>query len=79
MSRQREARGSFDGTCEGESGEGGAAEVEVRSVGSIRYLVSAVVRLCWRFRFGWETLGHGGRVMGWEPTHQMRIRLLRDP
>lgn len=40
MSRQREARGSFDGTGEGEAGEGGAAEVEMGSVGSMRYLIS---------------------------------------
>ena len=42
MSRQREARGSFDGTGEGESSEGGAAEVEVGSVGSMRYLISLI-------------------------------------
>ena len=46
MSRQRVARRSFDGTGEGESSEGGAAEVEMRSVESMRYLVSVVVR-CW--------------------------------
>ena len=42
MSRQREARGSFDGAGEGESSEGGTAEVEVGSVGSMRYLVSFI-------------------------------------
>ena len=47
MSCQREARGSLDGAGEGESGKGGAAEVEVRSVESTRYLVSFVVRCCW--------------------------------
>ena len=40
MSRQREARGSFESAGEGEAGEGGAAEVEVGSVGSMRYLIS---------------------------------------
>ena len=40
MSRQREARGSLDGACEGEASEGGAAEVKVGSVGSMRYLIS---------------------------------------
>ena len=42
MSRQREARGSFDGASEGESSEGGTAEVEVGSVGSMRYLISLI-------------------------------------
>ena len=42
MSRQREARGSFDGAGEGESSKGGAAEVEVGSVGSMRYLISLI-------------------------------------
>ena len=42
MSRQREARGSFDGAGEGESSERGAAEVEVGSVGSMRYLISLI-------------------------------------
>lgn len=42
MLRQREARGSFDGTGKGETSEGGAAEVEVGSVGSMRYLISLI-------------------------------------
>ena len=42
MSRQREARRSFDGAGEGESSEGSTAEVEVGSVGSMRYLVSLI-------------------------------------
>ena len=42
MSRQREARGSFDGAGEGEASEGSAAEVEVGSVGSMRYLISLI-------------------------------------
>lgn len=49
MSRQRVARRSFDGTGEGESSEGGAAEVEMRSVESMRYLVSVVVRCWWLY------------------------------
>ncbi len=47
MSRQREARGSSDGTGEGEAGKGAASKSGMRSVESMRYLVSRMVR-CWR-------------------------------
>ena len=40
MFRQREARGSSDGTGEGKTGEGGADEVKACSVVGIRCLIS---------------------------------------
>ena len=52
MSRQREARGSFDGAGEGEWSEGGTTEVEVGSVGSMRYLISLIDGQMVVFSFG---------------------------
>ena len=63
MSRQREARGSFDGASEGEAGKGGAAEVEMGSVGSMRYLISLMGgQMCGIFVWeGWKLVGGVGK------------------